>query len=74
MTELAAKMRNEGTIHRVYVQINMSQRVDENFLRWVGYVEQMGEQRLTSRVYHSNLEVKGRKEADLLLVAWKETK
>ena len=39
----------------------MSKRVDQKVLKWFGYVEQMGDKRLTKKVY--KLEVGGEREA-----------
>ena len=33
----------------------MSQRIDQSVLRWFGYVERMGEERMAKRVYESNV-------------------
>ena len=50
-------MRNEVVRRRVGVSEKLSKRVDRKVLKWFGHVERMGGERLTKRVYTS--EVRG---------------
>ena len=38
-------MPHAETMRRVYVQRNMSDRVDEHFLRWLGYILRLRKER-----------------------------
>ena len=51
------RWRNEVVRERVGVPESMSRRVDRKVLKWFGHVERMGGERLTKRVYMS--EVRG---------------
>ena len=55
------RLRNEEVRERVGVPEKMSNRVDRKVLKWFGHVERMGGERLTKRVYMSEVEgVRGR--------------
>lgn len=51
------RVRNEVVRRRVGVPETLSKRVDRKVLKWFGHVERMGSERLTKRVYTS--EVRG---------------
>ena len=50
------RVRNEVVRERVGVSENLSKRVDRKVLKWFGHVERMGSERLTKRVYVSDVE------------------
>ena len=49
------RWRNEFVRGRVGVQEPLSKRVDRKVLKWFGHVERMGSERLTKRVYMSEV-------------------
>ena len=53
------RVRNEVVRQRVGVHEKLSKRIDRKVLKWFGHVERMGSERLTKRVYMS--EVGGRR-------------
>ena len=54
-------MRNVVVRERVGVTEEMSKRVDRKVLKWFGHVERMGDERLTKKVYKSEVDgVRGR--------------
>ena len=50
------RVRNEVVRERVGVPERLSERVDRKVLKWFGHVERMGNERLTKRVYVSEVE------------------
>ena len=48
-------MRNVVVRERVGVTEEMSKRVDRKVLKWFGHVERMGDERLTKKVYKSEV-------------------
>ena len=48
-------MRNVAVRERVGVKEEMSKRVDRKVLKWFGHVERMGDERLTKKVYKSEV-------------------
>ena len=55
------RMRNEVVRERVGVPEKLSNRVDRKVLKWFGHVERMGGERMTKRVYMSEVDgVRGR--------------
>ena len=50
------RIRNEVVRDRVGVPERLSKRVDRKVLKWFGHVERMGSERLTKRVYVSEVE------------------
>ena len=53
------RWRNEVVRERVGVPETLSKRVDRKVLKRFGHVEQMGSERLTKRVYMSEVRDKG---------------
>ena len=49
------RLRNETVRERVGVSEPMSERVDRKILKWFGHVERMGNERLTKKVYISEV-------------------
>ena len=49
-------MRNVAVRERVGVKEEMSKRVDRKVLKWFGHVERMGDERLTKKVYKSEVD------------------
>ena len=49
------RVRNEVVRERVGVPEKLSGRVDRKVLKWFGHVEQMGSERMTKRVYVSEV-------------------
>ena len=50
------RVRNEVVRERVGVPEKLSGRVDWKVLKWFGHVERMGSERMTKRVYMSEVE------------------
>ena len=50
------RVRNEVVRRRVGVSEKLSKRVDRKVLKWFGHVERMGSDRLTKRVYMSEVD------------------
>ena len=50
------RVRNEVVRERVGVPEKLSERVDRKVLKWFGHVERMGNERMTKRVYMSEVE------------------
>ena len=50
------RVRNEVVRERVGVSEKLSKRVDRKVLKWFGHVERMGNERMTKRVYVSEVE------------------
>ena len=50
------RVRNEVVRERVGVPEKLSKRVDRKVLKWFGHVERMGNERMTKRVYVSEVE------------------
>ena len=50
------RLRNEVVRERVGVDEKLSERVDRKVLKWYGHVERMSGERLTKRVYRSEVE------------------
>ena len=48
-------MRNVVVRERMGVKEKMSKRVDRKVLKWFGHVERMGDERLTKKVYKSEV-------------------
>ena len=51
----------EGVRERVGLPESLSKRVDRKVLKWFGYVELMGSERTTKRVYNVYVGNEGRK-------------
>ena len=49
-------MRNEVVRERVGVLEKLTGKVDRKVLKWFGHVERMGSERMTKRVYMSEVE------------------
>ena len=49
------RLRNVEVRERVGVKEEMSKRVDQKVLKWFGYVQRMGDERLTKKVYNSEV-------------------
>ena len=49
------RLRNVSVGKRVGVKEEMSKRVDRKVLKWFGYVQRMGDERLTKKVYNSEV-------------------
>ena len=49
------RVRNEVVRERVGVPEKLSKRVDRKVLKWFGHVERMGSERMTKRVYVSEV-------------------
>ena len=49
------RMRNVVVRERVGVTEKMSKRVDRKVLKWFRHVERMGDERLTNKVYKSEM-------------------
>ena len=50
------RVRNEVVRERVGVPEKLSGRVDRKVLKWFGHVERRGSERMTKRVYMSEVE------------------
>ena len=50
------RVRNEVVRERVGVPERLSKRIDRKVLKWFGHVERMGSERMTKRVYMSEVE------------------
>ena len=49
------RLRNVAVRERVGVKEELSKRVDRKVLKWFGHVERMGDERLTKKVYKSEV-------------------
>ena len=56
VTRMDDRVRNEVVRERVGVPEKLSGRVDRKVLKWFGHVERMGSERMTKRVYMSEVE------------------
>ena len=63
-------MRNEVVRERAGVSAKLSKRVDRKVLKWFGHVERMGSERMTKRVYMS--EVEGKRGRGRPLFKWRD--
>ena len=50
-------MRNAIIIERCVCELNVLEGIERNVLKWFGYVERMGEERLVKKVYRANVKV-----------------
>ena len=64
------RVRNEVVRERVGVPEKLSGRVDRKVLKWFGHVERMGSERMTKRVYMS--EVEGQRGRGRPPLRWKD--
>ena len=54
------KVRNATIRERCRCELSALERIERNVLKWFGYMERMGEERLVKRVYRQMWSVTGR--------------
>ena len=55
-TRRVDRVRNAIIRERCGCELSVLERIERNVLKWFGYVERMGEERLVKRVYRANVE------------------